>query len=285
MAGDWIKMRGNLWDDPRVAALCDACDCGEAQVVGALYWLWATADQHTEDGLMPGLTLRQIDRKTGVAGFGAALVAIGWIAESDGGVTLSRFDEHNGASAKRRCTEAQRKANVRTVSASDADKSQTDAGQIPPDCGAREEKEKSSSLRSEEARAAPALGQSFLESQGVKPSHAADWLKVRKTKRAPLTQTAWDGLVAEAGKAGITAAEAVRWCAERSWQSFKAEWIAKVIPMAGAPPITVPSNAAERTAAERDATLAPLTAEEKAAADAIRRQVVAKVLKPTGATT
>lgn len=133
-------MRGNLWDDPRVAALCDACDCGEAQIVGALYWLWATADQHTEDGLMPGLTLRQIDRKTGVAGFGAALVAIGWIAEGDGGVTLSRFDEHNGASAKRRCTEAQRKANVRTVSASDADKQQTDAGQIPPNCVAREEK-------------------------------------------------------------------------------------------------------------------------------------------------
>jgi hypothetical protein len=143
MAGDWIKMRGNLWDDPRVAALCDACDCGEAQIVGALYWLWSTADQHTEDGLMPGLTLRQIDRKTGVPGFGAALVAIGWIADGTDGVTLARFDEHNGASAKRRCSDAQRKATVRSVSASDADKPQKDDGQKTPNCGAREREEKS----------------------------------------------------------------------------------------------------------------------------------------------
>ena len=66
MAGDRIKVRGNLWDDPRVGAVVDATESTEAAVVGALYWLWSTADQHTEDGFMPGLTLRQIDRKTGV---------------------------------------------------------------------------------------------------------------------------------------------------------------------------------------------------------------------------
>ena len=79
MAGDWIKMRGNLWDDPRVSKLVDLTGSSEAAVIGALYWLWATADQHTEDGCMPGLNLRQIDRKTGVPGFAAAMVEIGWI--------------------------------------------------------------------------------------------------------------------------------------------------------------------------------------------------------------
>ena len=77
MAGDWIKMRSNLWDDPRIAKFCDVTDQPEAMVVGALYWLWATADQHSEDGMMPGLTLRSIDRKTGIKGFGDALVAAG----------------------------------------------------------------------------------------------------------------------------------------------------------------------------------------------------------------
>lgn len=129
MAGDWIKMRGNLWDDPRVAALVDMTDTSEAAVVGALYWLWATADQHTEDGFMPGLTLRQIDRKTGVQGLGKALCEIGWLAETPDGVCLQNFTEHNGASAKRRATEAQRKANTRKVSASVADKAGTDIGQ------------------------------------------------------------------------------------------------------------------------------------------------------------
>ena len=110
MSGDWIKMRGNLWDDPRVSALVDATDSSEAAVVGALYWLWSTADQHTEDGVMPGLTLRQIDRKTGVAGFGAALVAIGWIADHPEGIRIVNFEEHNGASAKKRCSTAKRVA-------------------------------------------------------------------------------------------------------------------------------------------------------------------------------
>jgi hypothetical protein len=77
---------------------------------------------------MPGLTLRQIDRKTGISGFGAALCETGWLNDDPQGVVIVRFEEHNGTSAKRRCTEAQRKANGRTVSASDADKSQTDGG-------------------------------------------------------------------------------------------------------------------------------------------------------------
>lgn len=142
MAGDWIKMRGNLWDDPRVAKLCDLTDQGEASVIGALYWLWAAADQHTEDGIMPGLTLRQIDRKTGVQGFGAALCEIGWLADHPEGVRIVNFTEHNGQSAKRRCTDAQRKANARSVSASDADTTQTDEGQKAPNLGAREREEK-----------------------------------------------------------------------------------------------------------------------------------------------
>ena len=140
MAGDWIKMRGNLWDDPRVTRLCDITDQGEAAIVGGLYWLWATADQHSEDGIMPGLTLRGIDRKTGIAGLGDALVAIGWLVDHPDGIRIVGFDEHNGQSAKRRCADAQRKASARNVSACDADKQRTADGQKTSECGAREEK-------------------------------------------------------------------------------------------------------------------------------------------------
>ncbi len=142
MAGDWIKMRGNLWDDPRVARLCDLTDQTEGPVIGALYWLWATADQHTEDGIMPGLTLRQIDRKTGIQGFGQALCDVGWLADHPEGVRILRFEEHNGSSAKRRCTDAQRKANSRSVSAPDADNERTTSGQKADDIGRTSELEK-----------------------------------------------------------------------------------------------------------------------------------------------
>ena len=125
MAGDWIKMRGNLWDDPRIARLVDMTDSSEAAVVGALYWLWATADQHTEDGIMPGLSLRQIDRKTGVQGFAAALCTIGWLVDHPEGVRIVGFVEHNGASAKNRLETAKRVAKHRVGQAIE---SKTEAG-------------------------------------------------------------------------------------------------------------------------------------------------------------
>ncbi len=117
MAGDWIKMRDNLWDDPRVANLVDLTDSSEAAVIGSLYWLWSTADQHTEDGLMKGLTTRAIDRKTGVKGIGDALISIGWLADTPDGVKIVDFDRHNGSSAKKRCQTAKRVANHAAISA------------------------------------------------------------------------------------------------------------------------------------------------------------------------
>lgn len=59
---------------------------------------------------------------------------------------------------------------------------------------------------------------------GVNEQHAKDWLAVRKAKRAPLTQTAIEGMHREAEKAGITFAEAVEICARKNWQGFNASW-------------------------------------------------------------
>ena len=61
---------------------------------------------------------------------------------------------------------------------------------------------------------------------GLDQQVAADFLAVRKSKRAPMTATALALITAEAGKAGITTAEAIAIAAGRGWQSFKAEWIA-----------------------------------------------------------
>lgn len=60
---------------------------------------------------------------------------------------------------------------------------------------------------------------------GVPDSLQADWTKVREKKRAgPITQTVIDGLLREATKAGISAAEAVTFCCEAGWQGFNAGW-------------------------------------------------------------
>lgn len=173
MAGDWIKMRSNLWDDPRVAKLCDLTDQTEAAIVGGLYWLWSSADQHTEDGCMPGLTLRQIDRKTGIVGFGAALCEVGWIADGAQGIVIQRFEEHNGTSAKRRCTDAQRKANGRNMSASEADINRTDDGGDEDEKRRLAELEKEKEKRKEKKPPTPLQGEDppgFVEFWATWPS-------------------------------------------------------------------------------------------------------------------
>lgn len=148
MAGDWIKMRGNLWDDPRVSRLVDMTDSSEAAIVGALYWLWATADQHTENGVMHGLTLRGIDRKTGVAGFGASLVSIGWLVDNGDSVSIVNFEDHNGASAKSRVQTAKRvanhKANAKVTEPALPEQQQTVTDALPREEKRREEKKEDS---------------------------------------------------------------------------------------------------------------------------------------------
>lgn len=140
MAGDWIKMRGNLWDDPRIGRLVDMTDTSEAAVIGGLYWLWATADQHTEDGLLPGLSLRRIDSKTGIKGFGQALADIGWIVDHTDAISIVKFEEHNGTSAKKRCQTAKRVSSYRSNNADVTQSELQESNDSVSDALAREEK-------------------------------------------------------------------------------------------------------------------------------------------------
>lgn len=73
-----------------------------------------------------------------------------------------------------------------------------------------------------------ALGVRELVAEGVERQHAEDWLKVRKDKKLPLTQTAWEGMKDEAAKAGLSIAEAVKVSALQSWAGFKATWYARL---------------------------------------------------------
>ena len=52
-----------------------------------------------------------------------------------------------------------------------------------------------------------------------------DWLTLRKTKKAAVTQTALNGIIKEAGKAGISLQAALETCCARGWTGLKAEWL------------------------------------------------------------
>ena len=53
-----------------------------------------------------------------------------------------------------------------------------------------------------------------------------DFQSVRKAKKAPLTDTALDGIKREADKAGVTLEQALTVCCEAGWQGFQADWYA-----------------------------------------------------------
>jgi hypothetical protein len=60
---------------------------------------------------------------------------------------------------------------------------------------------------------------------GVTDGVWQDWVKLRKAKKAAVTQTAIDGIQREADKAGVSLQTVLEMCCERGWTGFKAEWL------------------------------------------------------------
>jgi hypothetical protein len=72
MAGDWLKMRHDLADDPAVIRLASICGLEEDAVIGKLFRLWSWADRHSKDGQVEGVDLAWVDRLARRDGYGAA---------------------------------------------------------------------------------------------------------------------------------------------------------------------------------------------------------------------
>jgi hypothetical protein len=60
---------------------------------------------------------------------------------------------------------------------------------------------------------------------GIEKQIIEDWLKVRKNKKAANTQTAFEAIVREIEKSGMTPNECIKKSVENSWSGFKNEWL------------------------------------------------------------
>jgi hypothetical protein len=65
----------------------------------------------------------------------------------------------------------------------------------------------------------------YLLLAGVEEQIASDWLALRKSKKAPPTQTAINAIVKQSNLAGMTLNETLEACCMNGWQGFKAEWV------------------------------------------------------------
>lgn len=114
MAGDWLKMDSSTPEKPEVLAITARMGWDDPDTtVGKLFRVWRWFDQHTTDGNAPRVTSALLDRIAGVTGFAAAMQAEGWLVVSESGLSLPKFDRHNGATAKARAQTAKRVASHR----------------------------------------------------------------------------------------------------------------------------------------------------------------------------
>ena len=64
-----------------------------------------------------------------------------------------------------------------------------------------------------------------LLSYGFDKELCCDWLKVRKTKKATNTKTAFNKFIIEVEKCSLDKNKILETCIEKSWSGFKSEWI------------------------------------------------------------
>jgi hypothetical protein len=268
MAGDWIKMRVGLTTHPRVLRIAecllenngflvwsglsfgvtDYSQPSEERVrterhaalrvtryvtVTALLKFWGYANEHAKGEFIAGLWPEDVDEISGVPGFSEAMQDAGWV-EFDpkvGGLSMPNFEEHNTTATVRNSAAAERQKRYRErqklhVTDDDSRDVTRDVTVTPREEKRREEKKEKGAA--EAGADSSILNAKQLIAEGVDPQIAQDWLKVRRAKKAPLTQTAWNSVKAEAAKAGMTPAQAVKHSAENVWQGFKASWLTDV---------------------------------------------------------
>jgi hypothetical protein len=141
MAGDWIKMRAGLLASPKVYAIAmEIGECREAArvlttgyagpprevlsvtalrnvTVTALLVTWASANEHSRNGVLSHCDLFALDEISGLPGFGAAMEAVGWAVydPQKNAVILPNFKEWNSPAEDRTNAERQRRYRERRV--------------------------------------------------------------------------------------------------------------------------------------------------------------------------
>jgi hypothetical protein len=118
-------MRTDLFTHPKVVRIASALNADTLRTIGGLMSTWCLFDAHSIDGTLHGYTAQSLDHHLRWDGFAVAMIAVGWLIESGESLALPDFDTHNGACAKRRVLDAERKRIVRKTSALNEDKPRT----------------------------------------------------------------------------------------------------------------------------------------------------------------
>jgi hypothetical protein len=117
MAGDWIKIRSDLRDDPAVFKIAAATKLDRFNVVGRLAAFWSWIDKHAVDGRVDAASISVVDDVVSFDGFSDALQAVGWLDVDATGIYIPKHERHNIESGKERSLKSARQAKWRAKKA------------------------------------------------------------------------------------------------------------------------------------------------------------------------
>ena len=104
MAGDWIKIRTDLHEDPAVICISTELSKTENEVVGMLVKFWSWLDRQSYKCYIENITSVWIDKYVCCQGFANLLIKVGWLEVLEDGISIPNYDRHMSTSAKKRAT-------------------------------------------------------------------------------------------------------------------------------------------------------------------------------------
>ncbi len=213
MSGDWIKMRTDLYRDPKVCAIADQLmhqhgelaeyvnqNCQRAMAVtrnvmrnvtvGALVSVWGVmrlrGKRVNDDLVLKTATLWIIDDLAEIPGFGKALESVGWVEADEAGIVFPNFfSEYNvdpNADANAKNAERQRRYREKAKLKSNVTEDVTNASQS----NAREEKRREEKIEIKEERKSAAPP--FVLPDWINSQHWQTWHDCPKRKKATTSQ-------------------------------------------------------------------------------------------------
>lgn len=247
-----IRISICFWDHWKTVTL--KADLG-VEAVESLQRLWCFAAINKPSGVLDGMSQRAIEMASRWSGSSGALIAkldeLCFLEKRGDWYAIHDWADHNSFAATADARSAQAKAavnrrwekrrggggdtgsNTERITERSTECNTPLPSPLPSPSPLPKQQHSPASAEAQETPEKPAAvaasdrfdAKNFLIEQGADPQIAADYLALRKAKRAASTKTALESIVLEAEKAGIHVGAALTTCCARGWTGFKADWI------------------------------------------------------------
>jgi hypothetical protein len=213
MANQWLRLWHDMPTDPKWRTIAKASGQRIGDVMAVYCHLLVCASNATERGRTQSFCSEDVASSLDMETEQVQRIIEamqGRVLESDAlmGWEKRQVAREDGAAERAKAwREAQKLAKEHELNATERNRTQSERKQTPDKT--REDKKVNTTPPPD----------------GVDITVWQDFLKLRKAKRAPMTDTALDGIRKEADKAGLSLGDALAMCCKRGWQGFESDWI------------------------------------------------------------